>query len=66
MENGNTEEAETMTITIIRGYHYEGKAYQTKDAAETAARKNGHLIIDWFWDDELNGYDCDYEHLASL
>jgi len=55
-----------MTITIIRGYHYEGKAYQTKDAAETAARKNGHLIIDWFWDDELNGYDCDYEHLASL
>jgi fructose-specific component phosphotransferase system IIB-like protein len=54
------------TITIIRGYHYDGKAYLTKDAAESAARKNGHLVIDWFWEAELGVYGCDYEHLAAL
>ena len=54
------------TITIIRGYHYDGKAYLTKDEAESVARENGHLVIDWFWEAERGGYDCDYEHLAAL
>lgn len=51
-----------MTKTIvIRGYHYDGAVYATKDEADKVARKQGRAIIDWWWDADLNGYDCDYE-----